>query len=1044
MTSLWNKHVVHRIMIEVVMITMIIITISTSTVTCNQHHHGKELLYCVSITWPDETADTVATGYSRTGGGYFNDSFQDDHSIQGFGGVSGPSMTPNIIDHRPTSPGSVKNSLLVKSPRSSRKRLILRRGHSDGARHGGGEDSSIDSAGLSSLPGTTTGRRKSRGASFFRRKHKRGISDLSRNSSLDDGSISSLLDPPKAPFGLASSAPPGRKDQSPTRSNIAAMDMSMPNIKLGEYPNRNKNRSKKYVAGIPIGGMESNGDENNNSILNLQPRPLIEEVSESHEHYDEYVEHMIAQDKLFNESQTERIGNLRQTLSDEYGLEKKSSHEEQNLIEQEKLHHQFLNKQRKKRSDTTKRIVGGTKIAVAASAAVGVGILTAGVGLAAGLVFLGGAAAIGGTAGVAEVGLKRTLKRKDSLTIATTNYELAKLWKATLDACLEQESLQQSTWGQLFVADGRKATSALINNVLSGDEDDLHQSLPATPRGSNVDFSKSRSNMFLRDPKFFAQASARWRPLEGGWVSLAQGLRIFKEERIQIDEKAQKVTPLAVGGSTCTPLRTHIVLNAHPTEAFMCIMSYARFSFNGHLETLTPNSGQTASYRLIEKIDDHTDVLHLVCRKLYLFPSWTEARDFVLLRYWRYEPDGSYIICYESMDHPSCPPQSGFVRGEMHQVFTLAPPKTNDYRHKGSSSTECMLSSVVQVDPKGWVPTKPMGFLSNQTYADAFGVSALLQTLDIRDALENDRFLDLSPDLNYHIPATGKHSSSTSAAEEDYDLRFVNRERCDSFTSERFPDIGSHPEPLGNEKWAEPDANSFKVRGPAYKQDRVKVNAGTSIGQLIAVDVVLVDKPIYSGMSTHPNERIQLALERERIMKENGKKSDAPPFIFVVNIILPGPPFYHGVFYYAVDDMSTIDGSNGTPSSKLCQRFLFGKSDEFRDRTFKLIPRIVEGNFLVRKAVGNTPAIMGTKLKQYYVRNERFMEVILDCGSSPVATGVIRLSLGYAKTLVVDMCFLLEADDEEYLPEKVFGAVRMKYPSFGTDLRKVEDPAKLL
>jgi hypothetical protein len=72
------------------------------------------------------------------------------------------------------------------------------------------------------------------------------------------------------------------------------------------------------------------------------------------------------------------------------------------------------------------------------------------------------------------------------------------------------------------------------------------------------------------------------------------------------------------------------------------------------------------------------------------------------------------------------------------------------------------------------------------------------------------------------------------------------------------------------------------------------------------------------------------------------------------------------------------------------------------------------------------------------------MEVILDCGSSPVATGVIRLSLGYAKSLVVDMCFLLEADSEDFLPEKVFGAVRMKYPSFGTDLRKVEDPAKLL
>jgi hypothetical protein len=147
------------------------------------------------------------------------------------------------------------------------------------------------------------------------------------------------------------------------------------------------------------------------------------------------------------------------------------------------------------------------------------------------------------------------------------------------------------------------------------------------------------------------------------------------------------------------------------------------------------------------------------------------------------------------------------------------------------------------------------------------------------------------------------------------------------------------------------------------------------------------------------------------------------------------------VYYYAVDDLSLIDGSNGTASSRLCQRFLFGNSDDFRDRTFKLIPQIVEGNFMVRKAVGSTPAIMGTKLQQLYVRSDRYMEVILNCGSSAVATGVIRLSLGYAKTLVVDMGFLLEGDEDDYLPERIFGCARMKHVEFGPGmLRKVEEP----
>ena len=175
----------------------------------------------------------------------------------------------------------------------------------------------------------------------------------------------------------------------------------------------------------------------------------------------------------------------------------------------------------------------------------------------------------------------------------------------------------------------------------------------------------------------------------------------------------------------------------------------------------------------------------------------------------------------------------------------------------------------------------------------------------------------------------------------------------------------------------------------------------------------------------HPGERIQLALQKEKELKRT-TKSDLPPFVFVVNIVLPGPPFYHMVYYYAIDDISTIDVSNGTPSSQLCQQFFFGESDEFRDATFKLIPQIIDGHFLVRKAVGSTPAIMGKKLRQLYVRRQRWMEVILDCGSSPVATGVIRLSVGYAKTLVVDMGFVLQGDAPEVLPERIFGCVRIK------------------
>lgn len=228
----------------------------------------------------------------------------------------------------------------------------------------------------------------------------------------------------------------------------------------------------------------------------------------------------------------------------------------------------------------------------------------------------------------------------------------------------------------------------------------------------------------------------------------------------------------------------------------------------------------------------------------------------------------------------------------------------------------------------------------------------------------------------------------------------------------------TQPKPLPNFMWSEPDANSFVVRGKHYKRNKKKSKAGQSVFRLITVDMIEVDTPLSDGIGAHPQERMQHA-------KKNNNNS-LPPYVIIINIVIPGPPNYHLVMYYAVDDMGAIDGSDGTPFSKLANQFFFGTSDAFRDQTFKLIPRVIEGNFVVRRAVGsNTPVIMGTKLKQRYVHGEGYFELILDVGSSSIAANVVWLSLGYAKSLVVDMAFLLEGNDETTLPERVMGCCRL-------------------
>mmetsp|Transcript_18362 Transcript_18362/g.23815 ORF Transcript_18362/g.23815 Transcript_18362/m.23815 type:complete len:440 (+) Transcript_18362:230-1549(+) len=237
------------------------------------------------------------------------------------------------------------------------------------------------------------------------------------------------------------------------------------------------------------------------------------------------------------------------------------------------------------------------------------------------------------------------------------------------------------------------------------------------------------------------------------------------------------------------------------------------------------------------------------------------------------------------------------------------------------------------------------------------------------------------------------------------------------------------PKPLKISQWAEPDSDNFAVRGENYLKDKRKIRAGHSIFKLMTVDLVEVDVPIYTGMCNIPSERVQQSLANGTL----------PPFVFAVNIIVPGEPCYHLVMYFKVDEsqLDIIHGKAGTPFSKLANRFFFEGDDKFRDETFKLIPRIIKGNFVVRKAVGSTPAIMGTKLKQYYSRGDRYFELILDVSSSKIASHVVGLAKGFAKHLIVDMAFVLEGKQSDMLPERVLGCCRLMHVSFN-NLRTID------
>ena len=81
--------------------------------------------------------------------------------------------------------------------------------------------------------------------------------------------------------------------------------------------------------------------------------------------------------------------------------------------------------------------------------------------------------------------------------------------------------------------------------------------------------------------------------------------------------------------------------------------------------------------------------------------------------------------------------------------------------------------------------------------------------------------------------------------------------------------------------------------------------------------------------------------------------------------------------------------------------------------------QVAAGPWLVQKAVGSRPAIVGKTLRERFFDGEvggfPYFEVDIDCNSSPAAGRVVQLVKIYASALVVDLGFVIEAQTADEL-----------------------------
>jgi hypothetical protein len=358
----------------------------------------------------------------------------------------------------------------------------------------------------------------------------------------------------------------------------------------------------------------------------------------------------------------------------------------------------------------------------------------------------------------------------------------------------------------------------------------------------------------------------------------------------------------------------------------------------------------------------------------------------------------------QSALHPECPPMHGVVRATCKGGGFIISPRALSVT-QGDELTS-MVTNVVHLDPQGWEGKLLQRLNAMHLYARP----QVLALTGLRDVMEARKYVcpNVPEEFAAALAASTEEQANAAAQEGDNAGAAGAAEAAASLLEE-------WPSNVPRAMWAEPDGGAMMVRGPDYLTDRRKIPSQSPSFRLVGVDLFQSSESI-EHIASRPDNTVQRELRRH---EEQGTEM---PFTFVINFVVPGNPRINMVLYYQAPHPSVL--TDGSPSAELMADFLEG-SDEFRNERFKLIPCIVEGSFIVRQAVGSTPALIGKKLRQPTFRGKQYFELDVDIGSSAVANRVVGLVSGYAKKLVIDMGFVLEGQSPDELPERLFGSVRL-------------------
>jgi len=238
----------------------------------------------------------------------------------------------------------------------------------------------------------------------------------------------------------------------------------------------------------------------------------------------------------------------------------------------------------------------------------------------------------------------------------------------------------------------------------------------------------------------------------------------------------------------------------------------------------------------------------------------------------------------------------------------------------------------------------------------------------------------------------------------------------------------------------EPSALKFSVRGPDYLLSKIKIRSSDSLLRYVTADLLSIPDEKLSNACSYPGSLPSLYPDRKFVVL-NWQLPASPQFSFVAYYVFPTDDEINEL----ESEMPEEDREARKRGFALLEKFSNGDvDDEWRNNRFKLIPQIVEGPWLVKKVTpSNVPALIGNKLTTTYFKGPNYIEIDVDITSSYTANSIWSVIHKTLASLVIDLAFVIQANEIPELPETVFGTVRISRvtlsPDFVRQLKKKEE-----